>query len=101
MPSSKAWVTAPIPSQPACRASTTALIVSTPITGWKTGIGGGPASVTDAPEVTVGRTREEELAGDAVVDRETVSRLQELPHRRLGVVALAPSPVREQIVRQV
>src|SRR4249920_234755 len=101
MPCSKAWVIAPMPSQPACSASTTDLMVSTPMCGWKTGIGGGVGSVTGAPEVAVGRAGEQQLAVDARVDLEAVGGLQELPHRGPGIVALAPRPSGEELVGQV
>jgi hypothetical protein len=64
------------------------LIVSTPITGWKTGMG-------------VGRAGEEQLAGDARIDLEPVRRLQELPDRGLGIVALPPASAGEQRLGQV
>src|SRR5262245_29758056 len=101
MPASKAWVSAPMPSQPTCSASTTDLMVSTPMCGWKTGIDGGVGSVTGTPEVAVGRAREQELAVDARVDLEAVGGLEELPYGGLGIVALAPRPSREQLVGQV
>src|SRR5262245_64085422 len=101
MPASKAWVIAPMPSQPTFSASTTDLMVSTPMCGWKTGIGGWVASVTGAPEVAVGRAGEQELAVHARVDLEAIRGLEELPHGGLGVVALAPRPSGEQLVGQV
>src|SRR5678815_4428512 len=90
-----------MPSQPTCSASTTDLMVSTPMWGWKTGIGGRVGSVTGAPQIAVGRAREQQLAVDAGVDLEAVGGLQEFPHRGLGIVALAPGPPREQLLRQV
>src|SRR5262249_6575436 len=101
MPCSKAWVMAPMPSQPACSASTTDLMASTPMCGWKTGIGGGVGSVTDAPQIAVGRAREQQLAVDPRVDLEAIGGLQEFPHRRLGIVALAPWPAREELVGEI
>src|SRR5262247_4129540 len=101
MPASKAWVIAPMPSQPACSASTTDLMVSTPMCGWNTGIGGRVGSVTGAPEIAVGRAGEQELAVDARVDLEAARGLEELPHGGLGIVALAPRPSREQLVGEV
>src|SRR5258708_7541214 len=101
MPASKAWVIAPMPSQPTCSASTTDLIVSTPMCGWKTGIGGSVGSVTGAPQIAVGGAREQQLAVNARVDLETVGGLQEFPHCGLGIVALAPRPSHEELVGQV
>src|SRR5215831_7433675 len=101
MPASKACVVAPMPSQPTCSASTTDLMVSTPMCGWKTGIGGGVGSVTGAPEIAVGRAGEQELAVDARVDLEATRGLEELPHGGLRVVALAPRPARAQLVGEV
>src|SRR5258705_11155440 len=90
---------APMPSQPACSASTTALIVSTPTWGWKTGIGGG--SVTDAPQESVGRAREQQLGRDAGIDLEALRARQVLPYRGLRIVALAPRAPGEELVGQV
>src|SRR5262245_52721180 len=92
---------APMPSQPACSASTTDLMVSTPMCGWKTGIGGRAGSVTGAPEIAVGRAGEQELAVDTRVDLEASGGLEELPHRGLGIVALAPWPSREELVGKI
>src|SRR4029450_8417466 len=101
MPCSKVWVMAPMPSQPACSASTTDLTVSTPMCGWKTGMGGRAGSVTGAPQIAVGRAREQQLAVDARVDLEALGGLQEFPPCVLGIVALPPRPSAEELVGQI
>src|SRR4030095_12163734 len=101
MPCSKAWVIVPMPTQPSCSAWATDLIVSTPMCGWNTGMGGSVGSVTDAPQIAVGRAREEQLAVDPGVDLEAVGGLREIAPRGLGIVALAPGPPREQFIGQV
>ena len=47
------------------------------------------------------RAGEQQLAGDVGVDLEPRGRLQEPPHRGLGVVPLAPTAALEQLARQV
>src|SRR5688572_19952511 len=90
-PSSKDLVTAPMPSHPTFNVSTTALMVSTPMYGWKTGMGGG-VSATHAPQVAVGGGREHELRLQRAVHLEAVVGLEELVHGGLGIVALTPRP---------